>query len=98
MQTVTKEVLRKKKRDIEHIAQKHGAYNIRIFGSVARGEAHPGSDLDLLIDMEPDRSLLDHVALIQDFEAYLGCRVDVVTERSLKERLKKRILTDSIPL
>jgi len=98
MQSVTKESLRKKKRDIEQSARKHGAYNIRIFGSVARGEAHPGSDLDFLIDMEPGRSLLDHIALIQDLEAYLGCRVDVVTERSFKERLKKRILADSIPL
>jgi predicted nucleotidyltransferase len=98
MQSITKATLRKKKSDIETIARKHGAYNIRIFGSVARDETHAGSDLDLLIDMEPDRSLLDHIALIQDLEAYLGCKVDVVTEKSLKERLKKRIITESVPL
>ena len=79
-------------------AGRHGATNLRIFGSVARGEAGPESDLDLLVDLEPGRSLLDHIALIQDLEEALGCRVDVVTVTALKERYKKRILKEAVPL
>jgi len=63
------------------LAERRGARNIRVFGSVARGEAGPESDLDLLVEMEPGRSLLDHIALIQDLEEVLGCRVDVVPRR-----------------
>ena len=66
------------------LAERRGARNIRVFGSVARGEAGPESDLDLLVEMEPGRSLLDHIALIQDLEEVLGCRVDVVTEAGLR--------------
>jgi predicted nucleotidyltransferase len=61
-----------------------------VFGSWARGEQQPGSDLDLLVDMEPGRSLLDFVAIKQDLEDLLGCRVDVVTERSLSPYLRER--------
>jgi len=58
----------------------------------------PESDLDLLVEMEPGRSLLDHIALIQDLEEDLGCRVDVVTEKALKERYRKKILEEVVPL
>ena len=96
--SVTQELIRKKRSRILAIARRHGASNLRIFGSVARGEAGPESDLDLLVDLEPGRSLLDHIALIQDLEEALGCQVDVVTERALKERYRERILGEAVPL
>jgi hypothetical protein len=80
------------------LAERRGARNIRVFGSVARGEAGPESDLDLLVEMEPGRSLLDHIALIQDLEEVLGCRVDVVTEAGLRERIRPRVLREARPL
>ena len=95
---VTLDLIRKKRSRILTIAGRHGATNLRIFGSVARGEAGPESDLDLLVDLEPGRSLLDHIALIQDLEEALGCQVDVVTERALKERYRERILGEAVPL
>jgi len=95
---VTQDLIRKKRSRILAIAGRHGATNLRIFGSVARGEAGPESDLDLLVDLEPGRSLLDHIALIQDLEEALGCKVDVVTVKALKERYKKRVLDETIAL
>ncbi|HOI59546.1 nucleotidyltransferase family protein [Methanoculleus sp.] len=96
--SVTQDLIQKKRSRILAIAGRHGATNLRIFGSVARGEVGPESDLDLLVDLEPGRSLLDHIALIQDLEEALGCRVDVVTETALKERYKKRVLNEAVPL
>jgi len=96
--SVTHDLIQKKRSRILAIAGRHGATNLRIFGSVARGEAGPESDLDLLVDLEPGRSLLDHIALIQDLEEALGCRVDVVTVTALKERYKKRILKEGVSL
>jgi hypothetical protein len=92
------DVIRKKRTRILAIAGRHGATNLRVFGSVARGDAGPESDLDLLVELEPGRSLLDHIALIQDLEEALGCKVDVVTEKALKERYKKRVLDEMIAL
>ncbi len=95
---VTLDQIRKKRSRLLAIAGRHGATNLRVFGSVARGETGPESDLDLLVELEPGRSLLDHIALIQDLEEDLDCRVDVVTETALKERYKKRILNEAVPL
>jgi predicted nucleotidyltransferase len=83
---------------ILRIAASHGARNLRVFGSVARGEARPGSDLDLLVDMEPGRTLLDLVAVGQDLEALLGRRVDVLTEASVHPRLRATIVAEARPL
>lgn len=80
------------------LAAKHGARDIRVFGSVARGEADGASDLDLLVDMEPGRSLLDMGGLLMDLRALLSCPVDIVTERGLRPRLRERVLRDSLPL
>jgi uncharacterized protein len=88
----------KAREDINRIAASHGARNIRLFGSVQRGEANSNSDLDLLVDMADDRSLLDLIALGDELEKALGVEVDVVTEGSLSPYLKDRILAEAVAL
>jgi len=96
---VTLETLRDEKRaDVLRLAERHGARNIRVFGSVARGEACDTSDLDLLVEWEAGRSLLDHVGLVQDLEELLGTKVHVGTERSLHWYVRDRILKEARPL
>jgi hypothetical protein len=90
--------LKEKRVEILRIAARHGAQNVRIFGSVARGDARPDSDLDVLVDMEPGRSLFDMGGLLVDLESLLGCKVDVVTERGLRQRLRDRVLSEAVPL
>lgn len=92
------ELLKAKREEILRIAAKHGAYNVRIFGSVVRGEAGPESDVDILVDLEPGRSLLDHAALLLELQDLLGCKVDVVTERGLRARIRDRVLQEAVPL
>lgn len=92
------ELLKSKRQDILAIASKHGAHNLRIFGSVARGESKPESDLDVLVEMEPGRSLMDHVALMQDLEDLLQRKVDVVSERALHWYIRDRVLAEATPL
>jgi uncharacterized protein len=87
-----------KREDINRIAAAHGARNVRVFGSVGRGESTDSSDLDLLVDMSEGRSLLDLVALGADLEAALGVAVDVVTEKSLSPYLRDRILAEAVSL
>jgi uncharacterized protein len=77
------------------IARRHGAGNVRVFGSVARGEARPDSDIDFLVDLDPGRSLFDLGGLATDLEAFLGRSVDVVTERGLRERIRANVLRDA---
>lgn len=84
--------------EILRLARAHGARKLRLFGSVARGDDRSDSDLDLLVEMEPGRSLVDHVALKQDLEGLLGCDVDVVTEQSLHPRLRDRVLREAVSL
>lgn len=92
------ELLQSKRQDILRIAAKYGAYNVRIFGSVARGEADEQSDIDLLVNMEPGRSLFDLGGLLADLEDLLGCNVDVVTEDGLRDRIRDRVLKEAIAL
>jgi len=92
------ELLQEKREDILRIAAKRGAYNVRVFGSVARGEADSKSDIDILVDMEPGRSLFDLGGLLMDLQDLLGHDVDVVTERGLRERIRERILKEAIAL
>lgn len=92
------DLLRLKKEEVQRIARQHGARNLRVFGSVARGEATEGSDLDLLVEMEPGRSLLDLVAIKQDLEELLGCKVDVVTEAAVSPYLRERVLNEAVSL
>ena len=83
---LTIEGLRRRRGEILGIARRRRARRVAVFGSVARGDAHPGSDVDLLVDFEPGASLLDHVGLFQDLEDLLGVGVDVVTRSALKPR------------
>ena len=92
------DLIKEKREEILHIAEKHGARNVRIFGSVARGEADEKSDIDLLVEMEPGRSLLDHAALWLDLQDLLGRKVDVVSENGIKARIRGRVLKEAIPL
>ena len=94
----TSELLQGRRGQILAIAAKHGARNVRIFGSVARGDARPDSDIDVLVDLDPGRSLLDMGGLLVDLQDLLGCRVDVVTERGLKERIRRRVLAEAVAL
>jgi len=97
--SISLDVLRGAKRDeIQRIAGIHGARSIRIFGSVARGEAQPDSDLDLLVEWDRGRSLLDHVGLVQDLEDLLGVRVQIGTEKSLDPRILTRVLAEATRL
>lgn len=93
------EVVKIKREEIRHIAERHGARNIRLFGSVARGEAKPESDIDLLVDVEADQtSSWFPIGLILDLEKLLGRRVEVVTERALNKDLRERVLREAVPL
>lgn len=93
-----KDIIMKKRDEILHITSMHGATNVRIFGSVARDEAASDSDIDFLVEFDSGRSLIDHVALIQDLEDLLGVEVDVVTESALHWYIKPRIPEEAIPL
>lgn len=90
--------LRKKRNDILLLASRHGAKNVRIFGSAARGEAGPESDVDFLVKMEDGRSLLDLSALVADLQDILGRKVDVVSEDGLYWLLRRKILKEAKPL
>ncbi len=90
--------LRKRRAEILRIAEKYGAHNVRVFGSVATGEANEASDIDLLVKFEPARSLIDQVLLQQALEQLLGRRVDVVSEEGIYWLLRRRILREAIPL
>ena len=92
------QLLTGKREDILLIAAQHGARNVRIFGSGARGEASDASDLDFLVEMEPGRSLLDLAALRNDLMDLLGREVDVVTDDSLYWLLRRKILREARPL
>ena len=91
-------LLHEKRRDILRIAKKNGAYNVRVFGSVARGEADAESDIDFLVDMEPRRSLLDLAGFLLEVEELLGCKVDAVTEKGLRGRIRERVLKEAVAL
>jgi uncharacterized protein len=91
-------LVREHRDQILSAAARHGARRVRLFGSRADGSASADSDVDLLVEMEPDRSLLDRIALIEDLEALLGRRVDVVNEGALHRSIRGRILASAQPL
>lgn len=92
------EELRSRREEILQVATWHGARHVRVFGSVARGEADEKSDVDFLVDMEDGRSLLDLGGLLMDLQDLLGRRVDVTTEKGLRERIRSRVLREVVPL
>jgi uncharacterized protein len=95
---MTLAALRERRAEIVALANAHGAHNVRVFGSIARGEASVASDIDLLVDFDADRSLMDHGELLMDLEDKLGCRVDLVSARGLGGRFGERVMADAVPL
>ncbi len=91
-------LLKNKRKDILRIASKYGARNVRIFGSLARGEAREDSDIDFLVDVEPGRSLFDLGGLLMDLQNLLAQKVDIVTEKGLRPRIRDRVLKEALPL
>ena len=91
-------LLRSKRADILRIAAQHGARNVRVFGSAARGAMGPDSDVDLLVEFERDRSLMDYGRLVMDLRDLLQREVDVVTETGLHWTIRDRVLTEAVPL
>jgi predicted nucleotidyltransferase len=92
------ELLKAKREEILEVCARYGARQVRVFGSVARGEADEQSDIDFLVELEPGRTLLDLGGLQYDLEQLLGRRVDVVMERGLKPRIRERVLREAVPL
>ena len=84
--------------EILRIAALHGAHHVRVFGSVVRGDAGEDSDVDFLVRLDDDRSLIDHIALIRELEDLIGCRVDVVAEDDLHRAIRARVLAEGVTL
>lgn len=95
---ITREILREKRREILQIAEKWGADHVRIFGSVARGDTGAFSDVDFIVRFQPDRSLLDHGGLLMELQDLLGVNVDVISEAGMRDRFRKHVLKEAIPL
>ncbi len=93
-----KEILKKKKRNILEIVASYGARNVRLFGSVARGDSGPESNIDLLIDPGPEMSLFTHAELAHELEDLIGCKVNLVSDRGLRPRVRERVLKEAVPL
>jgi predicted nucleotidyltransferase len=92
------DAIRAKRPEIQAIAARHGAGNVRVFGSVARGEAHPDSDVDLLVDIVGPTPPWFPGGLLNDLERTLGRHVDIVVARSLNPLLQETVLSEAIPL
>jgi uncharacterized protein len=91
-------VLKAKRDEILRLAACHGAHDVRVFGSVARGDAGPMSDIDLLVQMDRGRSLLDLIELSQELESVLQRKVDILTDEGLSPYLEQRIHAEAVPL
>lgn len=94
----TLDLIRSKRAEIQRIATKHGARNVRVFGSIARGEARPDSDIDFLVDAGPVTSSWFPAGLIIDLENLLGRRVEVVTELGLNALIRDEVLREAVPV
>jgi predicted nucleotidyltransferase len=92
------DLLKSRREEILRIAAKHGAQNVRVFGSVARGDADSQSDIDLLVEFKRGTTLLGHAALMQELEDLLGVKVDVVSERGLRDRVRERVLREAVAI
>ena len=94
----TDELLKEKREEILRTASKHGARNVRVFGSVARGEARPDSDVDLLVEVGPNRTAFFPGGLVADLEELLGKKVQVVTPEGLHWYIRDRVMEEAVPL
>jgi len=92
------QIIRKRREEILKLASAHGAYNVRVFGSVARGEDTESSDVDFLVSMEQGRNLFDQAGLLSDLQELLGRKVDVATDDSLYWLIRRRILREAKPV
>jgi len=92
------EQLRERREEILRIAARHGATRVRLIGSVARGEARPESDIDLLVTWAEGTSLLDHAALVLELESLLGRKVDIASDGWVKPSIREPVYRDAIPL
>ena len=92
------EQIKHKRKDILRLAKRYGVTEMSVFGSTARGEDTPESDIDFLVELEPGRSLFNVGGLLLDLESLLGCKVDVVTEKSLHWYIREKVLSEAIPL
>ena len=92
------EQIKHNRKDILRLAKRYGVTEMRVFGSTARGEDTPESDIDFLVDLEPGRSLFDVGGLMVDLESLLGCKVDVLTEKSLHWYIREKVLQEAKPL
>ena len=92
------QLLQDKREEILQIAKKHGATNIRVFGSAARGEAGAESDIDLLVDAQPVHSPWFPGGLLADLEELLGCKVDIVEPDGLHWYIREKVLSEAVPL
>jgi predicted nucleotidyltransferase len=91
-------LLKSKRQQILRAAERHGARNVRVFGSAARCESDAASDVDFLVELDAGRSLFDLGGLLVELQELLGCRVDVVTEKGLRARIRERVLREAVPL
>ncbi len=101
--TPREKLIQANREEILHIANRYGASNVRVFGSVARGETGANSDVDLLVDLESGRSLFDLGGLLMELQDLLMCSVDVssvdvITEKGLRNRIRQRVLDEAVPL
>ncbi|MEN8264397.1 MAG: nucleotidyltransferase family protein [Nitrospirota bacterium] len=91
-------IIKNRREEVINIARKYGAKNVRVFGSMARGEESADSDLDIIVEMEHGSSLLDIIAIKQDIEELLGRKVDVVTEASISPYIRDAVLKEAVNL
>ena len=95
---VTRQTLQRHRQAILEIAQRYGAHDVRIFGSVARGDSTEASDLDLIVRFDPDRSLFDHGGLLMDLQELLKVKVDIISEGAMRRRFRHHVMKEAIPL
>jgi hypothetical protein len=95
---LTLDDLRARRHDILEIATRYGVSNVRVFGSVARGDARPDSDVDLLVDLPSHYTLLKLSGLVRSLQETIGCRVEVASAAHLRDEMRETILGDAQPL
>jgi len=93
-----REIISSHREQILALANKYGSYDVRVFGSVARGIADERSDIDFLVDLSPGRSLLDLGGLLYELQQLLGRPVDVITAAGLRPRIRERVLKEAVPI